>query len=216
MMTSHPPFHAARTAVRRAAIAALLAWAAPARGQASQAGFVSEPNTGTDIVYVAHQFRTGADVTTARLDAWSEGGWGVAGGAGYFAEGGSHGWSVDGVVMRRLRKHQNSLSQPGVQLQAGISLAHADGDWAWQAPVALGVIVHAEPGPIAGHPWLAPMVVVRGGNGDTEVGAGASVGVRAYMNAPPLSAWGAMVSFNALRISDRTETGLEISILRVL
>jgi hypothetical protein len=198
-----------------AAIAALLG-AAPASAQVSQAGFVSEPNTGTDIVYVAHQFRPGVDVATARVDVWSEGGWGVAGGAGYLYGDGGHGWSLDGVVMRRLRKHQNSFSEPGVQLQAGLSLAHAGGEWAWQAPVALGVIVHAEPGPIAGHPWLAPMVVVRGGDGDTDVGAGGSIGVRAYSNAEPLSAWGALVSFQALRIADRTETGLEISILRVL
>lgn len=202
---------------RGAAIAALLVVAAtPASAQVSQAGFVSEPNTGTDIVYVAHQFRPGADIATARVDVWTEDGWGVAGGAGYLYGGGDHAWSVDGVVMRRLRKHHNSFSEPGIQLQAGLSLAHADGDWAWQAPVALGVIVHAEPGPIAGHPWLAPMVVVRGGGGDTDVGAGGSIGIRAYANAGAFSAWGALVSFQALRIQDRTETGLEISILRVL
>lgn len=204
-----------RLMIPTGAIAALLA-AAPASAQVSQAGFVSEPNTGTDIVYVAHQFRPGTDIATARVDVWSEDGWGVAGGAGYLYGDGGHGWSLDGVVMRRLRKYRNSFSEPGVQLQAGLSLAHADGDWDWQAPVALGVIVHAEPGPIAGHPWVAPMMVVRGGDGDTDVGVGGSVGVRAYMNAGALSAWGALVSFQALRITGHTETGVEISILRVL
>lgn len=202
-----------RSAFRTLAAAAVLAHALPAAGQVHRAGFVPEPNPGTDIVYAAHAFRTGSDVTELRVDVWDDR-WGFAVGAGYLSTGND--WSVDGVVMRELRRHGNALSQFGVQAQAGLSVTRADGEWFWEAPLAAGVIIHAEPGALAGHPWLSGQLVVRGGDGDTRVGGGGGAGVRVYMNAGPFTAWGAQLSGGALHIEGRTETYVELSVLRVL